>query len=256
MRELELDPLRKVVNHYETIESQECRMGDQRSLDALEKKRQSKGPNMDGSVSENSDDSSDSETLHINALECAKTAIEYEDEIDSGINMNPTNIPFMERTPMPGRKISQSKHAHTEQAQHPVRLTKAIIACKRSTEEDGRIGDGMNSPKRDLSSILSGRVQSLHSEQKKIYDSVLFDLDQGEKTKRVVEIGAVRKSYLTDTISLLLVVRGRREAQTRREYAIRRRHSALVKTTFTSVADASISGLTCIRRLKCKERIS
>lgn len=246
--------LREIISHYKEIESRESLMRTMRNSDALDKERENTKLDMDCSVS---DESTDLNHLDGPPSNEADDNLLASDELDCGLSMDRINLPSLEQAPMPGLKILQSRHARTDHAIRAVRLTKAIIESRgRAPAEDVRVGDGLDPPGIDPKLVLSTRVDSLNSEQKHVYNSVVSDLSNGVRSKRVVLIGpgGTGKSYLIDTLSMLLDVRSTNTTARPSPDAVKRRHGALVKTACTGVAAANIGGLTLHNALEINQK--
>jgi len=234
--------LSKVITHYEGLMDQESRMRDLRALDALRTEREEGTWDLesDEEGSAGADNGAENER---GPLENLTDAI----DMDRGLDTELSSLPGLERSPIPGTRISKARHSGTDQAVRALRLTNKILAKKGHTDEDDQCpsGDGLGPAEADPTARQCHRIASFNCEQCKVYDSIKTDLEGGTQSKVLVIVGpgGTGKSYLIDTVAMYLEISGENAIKDAPEATIHRRHKKLVKMAFTGVAAANVGGL-------------
>lgn len=240
-----------MMRHYESLSTQEVQLKNQQSTDREQAEHEKSTFHVDGfSGSDSSDEDEGDEKwdARVNDVD--------ERDMDVRLDTDPTELPSLEQVTMPGPRISRTRHTQTPQARRAIELTNNILACKGRMESDEeQNGDGIEPSAPDPWALLRDRVDSLNSEQRKVYDTVHSDLIGGTTSKRVVLIGpgGTGKSYLIDTIGMMLDIRATDKAD-KDTSIFRPRHSTLVKSAYTGVAAGNIGGMTLHNALEIKGR--
>lgn len=208
---------------------------------------------MDGFSGSDDSDDDDAGGKSWDACDSAMDAPDIEVELD----LDPTALPYLEQIAMPGARISGARHAQTNQARHALELTRNILASKGRLDNDyEEVGDGIEPAEADPKALLADRVHSLNPEQRIVYNAICDDLSGGTNSNPVVLIGpgGTGKSYLIETIGMMLDVSSSENQRDENAGRVHRRHSLLVKTAFTGVAAANVGGMTLHNALEIRGR--
>jgi len=245
--------LSKIITHYEDLMDQESRMRGLRASDALRTEHEEGTWDLDSDDdgSSGADNGAENEW---GPLENPTDAI----DMDCGLETELSSLPGLERSPMPGTRISKARHSGTDQAVRALRLTNRILATKGHTDEDDQCPsrDGLGPAEADPTARQCHRIASLNCEQRKAYDSIRTDLE-GETQSKVLVIvgpGGTGKSYLIDTVAMYLEISLENAIKDAPETTINRRHKKLFKMAFNGIAAANVGGLTIHNALEVNSK--